>query len=241
MHVAAFESMREVVAAHRVAVGLRSPLRPIDAASRSQRRVALTFDDGPNDPHTLRIADILEAHGARGTFFVVGKAVVARPDIARALVQRGHLLAAHSYGHGKLDVFTSGYPELARVQRVMRDHVGVAPAFYRPPYGVSTQVMLDVVAGEGMLTVNWDVSVNDWETRDGATIARRTLKRAKSGSIVVLHDGCEGDVTGDRSATVDALPAIMSGLSQRGLRAVRLDELLERPGYLAPIAAQASA
>lgn len=233
--------MHEVVAAHRKAAGLRSHLRPIEAAPRSQRRVALTFDDGPNDPHTLRIADILEAHGVRGTFFVVGKAVLARPDIARELVQRGHLLGAHSFGHGKLDVFTSGYPELARVQQVLQDHVGVTPAFYRPPYGVSTQLMLDVVAGEGLLTVNWDVSANDWETRDGATIARRTLKRAKSGSIIVLHDGCEGDVTGDRAATVDALPAILTGLAQRGLSAVRLDALLGRPGYLAPMPSAASA
>lgn len=226
--------MRDVVAMDRPAAGRRAPLRAIDAAPRSQRRVALTFDDGPNDPHTLRIADILEAHGARGTFFAVGKAVAARPDIARALVQRGHLLAAHSYAHGKLDVFTSGYPELTRVQQVLQEHVGVTPAFYRPPYGVATEMMLDVVAAHGMLTVNWDVSTHDWETRDGATIARRALKRAKGGSIIVLHDGCEGDVVGDRSATVDALPAILTGLAQRGLRAVRLDALLGRPGYLTP-------
>jgi len=226
--------MPEVVAAHRVAARQRPSLGPIVAASRTQRRVALTFDDGPNDPHTLRIADLLEAHGARGTFFVVGKAVVARPDIARELHRRGHLLAAHSFGHGKLDVFTSGYPELDRVQQALLDHVGVLPAFYRPPYGVSTQLMLDVVGNAGLVTVNWDVSANDWETRDGATIARRTLKRAKSGSIVVLHDGCEGDVTGDRAATVAALPAILTGLAQRGLRVVRLDTLLERPGYLTP-------
>lgn len=233
--------MREVVTEHRTAVGRRAPLRAVDAASRAHRRVALTFDDGPNDPHTLRIADILEAHGARGTFFAVGKAVAARPDIARELVRRGHLLAAHSYGHGKLDVFTAGYPELRRVQQVMQQHVGVLPAFYRPPYGVSTEMMLDVVAAEGMVTVNWDISTHDWETRDGATIARRALKRVKNGSIIVLHDGCEGDVTGDRSATVDALPAILTGLAQRGLRAVRLDALLERPGYLAPAATQATA
>ena len=173
--------MHQVVAAPRGRVRPRPFLQPIESASRAQRRVALTFDDGPNDPHTLRIADILEAHGVRGTFFVVGKAVAARPGIARELVRRGHLLGAHSYGHGKLDVFTSGYPELARVRQVLQDHVGVAPAFYRPPYGVSTQLMLDVVAGEGMLTVNWNVSANDWETRDAATIARRTLKRTKPG------------------------------------------------------------
>ena len=119
--------MHQVVAAPRGRVRPRPFLQPIESASRAQRRVALTFDDGPNDPHTLRIADILEAHGVRGTFFVVGKAVAARPGIARELVRRGHLLGAHSYGHGRLDVFTSGYPELARVRQVLQDHVGVAP------------------------------------------------------------------------------------------------------------------
>ncbi|MFO1413544.1 MAG: polysaccharide deacetylase family protein [Burkholderiales bacterium] len=226
--------MREVAADHRPAAGRRQILRPINAGSRAQRRVALTFDDGPNDPHTLRIADILEAHGARGTFFLVGKAVAARPDIARELARRGHLIAAHSWSHSRLGVFTPGYPELARVQSTLHEHVGVRPAFYRPPYGVFTESMLATVAGEGMQTVNWDVSAHDWETNDSATIARRTLKRTKPGSIIVLHDGCEGDVTGDRSATVDALPAILAGLAQRGLRPVRLDALLGRPGYLAP-------
>lgn len=210
----------------------RAHARPIESGPRSQRRVALTFDDGPNDPHTLRIADTLEAHGTRGTFFVVGKAVVARPDLVRALVARGHLVAAHSFAHGKMDAFIPGYPELERVRDILAAHVGIRPAFYRPPFGLSTQPLLDVVAGEGMLTVNWDVSPDDWDTTDAAMIARRTLKRVKAGSIVVLHDGCDGDVHGDRSATVAALPAILAGLAQRRLQAVRLDALLGRPGYL---------
>lgn len=204
----------------------------ITSGPRAQRRVALTFDDGPNDPHTLRIADILDTYRVRGTFFVVGKAVIARPAIARELLHRGHLVGAHSFGHGKLDAFTSGYPELARTRQVLQQCLGVDPAFYRPPYGIFTQPMLDVIASGGLSVVNWDASPEDWATADGGTIARRTLKRAKAGSIVLLHDGCEGDVSGDRSATVAALPAILKGLAQRRLHAVRLDELLGRPGYL---------
>ena len=111
------------------------------------------------------------------------------------------MVATHSYSHGKLDAFVGGYPELARAQDIIHQCLGVVPAFYRPPYGVSTDMLLDVVATEGMLTISWDVNPGDWNAVDGATIARRVLKRARRGSIVLLHDGTDGDLKGNRAAT----------------------------------------
>lgn len=205
---------------------------PIFHGPRSGKRVALTFDDGPNDPYTLRIADCLEAHGARGTFFMVGKAAEARPDIARALVERGHRVANHAYLHRWRDSFVPGYPQLSRGQRAIADGAGVVPAFFRPPYGLWTTFIGGAAARQRVRTVLWDVMGKDWATLDSAAIASRVLRRAKGGSIILLHDGRDGDLVTSRAATARALPAILSGLADRALEPVRLDELLGGPAYL---------
>jgi peptidoglycan/xylan/chitin deacetylase (PgdA/CDA1 family) len=84
-----------------------------------------------------------------------------------------------------------------------------------------------------MTCVTWDVAVGDWKLDDAQEIARRVLDAIRPGSIVLLHDGHEGDVTGDRQAIVDALPVILEGLKQNSLQPVGLDVLLERAPYLA--------
>jgi len=199
---------------------------------RNDARVAITFDDGPDDPFTLAVADILEQHGVKGTFFEVGKAIDARPEIAHALYDRGHLLGNHSYHHDYWRWLDPWYPELQRTQDAFARAVGKCPAFFRPPHGQRTPFMLARASAEGMSTVTWDVSASDWTETDGAVVARHILDRVKPGSIILLHDGLDGNVHADRSVLRTALPLILDGLQQKGLRPVRLDELLGRRGYL---------
>jgi peptidoglycan/xylan/chitin deacetylase (PgdA/CDA1 family) len=200
--------------------------------SRSDPRVALTFDDGPNATATLAIRDILDAHGAKGTFFEVGKAVEARPDISVALLADGQLLGNHSYHHDSFRWLDPAYRELGRTEGVFARRTGVCPSFFRPPHGQHTPFMARTVRERGMTMVAWDVSVGDWLTTNARTVARKVLDRVRSGSIVDLHDGLDGDVTTDRTVVVRALPLILDGLAAKGLRPARLDELLHRPGYL---------
>jgi peptidoglycan/xylan/chitin deacetylase (PgdA/CDA1 family) len=199
--------------------------------SRGDRRVALTFDDGPNDSASLAIARLLDAAGAKGTFFVVGKAVARRPAIVRALVADGQLVANHSYRHDSKGWLDPRYPELARTQRTIDAVAHVCPAFYRAPHGAHTPLLAFVVHRHQMTMVGWDVSAHDWDSQDAATLARRVLSRVRPGSIIDLHDGLDGDVTADRHVLVEAMPAILRGLAERGLRPVRLDELLGHRGY----------
>jgi peptidoglycan/xylan/chitin deacetylase (PgdA/CDA1 family) len=200
---------------------------------RDDRRVALTFDDGPNVTATLGVRDLLDAAGAKGTFFLVGKALDARPDIARALLDDGHLLANHSYHHDSRRWLDPRYLELGRTQRTFAHQLGVCPAFFRPPHGQHTPFMAHVVSRAGMRMVTWDVSVGDWATHDAAAVARRVLSQVRPGSIIDLHDGLDGNIDADRSVVVRALPAILAGIHDRGLTPVRLDELLGVDGYLA--------
>ena len=204
----------------------------ISHGPRHTNEVALTFDDGPNSTATLPILDILDAKGAKGTFFVVGRAVAARPDLAREIVQRGHLVGNHSWRHDSKAWLDPRYPELARTQQALSADLGVCPAFYRPPHGQHTPLLARVVHRHGMTMIGWDVSAGDWKARDPGHLADRIVAKARAGSIIDLHDGLDGRVDADRRVLVAALPRILDGLASKGLDTVRLDELLARPGYL---------
>jgi peptidoglycan/xylan/chitin deacetylase (PgdA/CDA1 family) len=217
-------------------VGANSPTvtwfgSQVSHGPRDGREVAITFDDGPDDPYTLEIARILDARGAKGTFFMVGKALDRRPDIARALRADGHLLGNHSYHHDEWRWLDPRYPELDRTQTAFRHNLGVCPTFYRAPHGQHTPFLAHVVGDHGMTMVGWDVSAGDWKTHDARLVARRVLDDVEAGSIIDLHDGLDGSVTADRSVLVRALPMILDGLERQGLKPVRLDALLHKRGY----------
>jgi peptidoglycan/xylan/chitin deacetylase (PgdA/CDA1 family) len=199
---------------------------------RTGDRVALTFDDGPNSTATLPILDILDGRGLKGTFFVVGRAVAARPDLGRAVAARGHLVGNHSWRHDSKGWLDPRYPELARTQRVIDRDLGVCPAFYRAPHGQHTPLLTRVVHRQGLTMIGWDVSAGDWKARSAKNLADNIVAEARPGSIIDLHDGLDGRVDADRTVLVAALPRILDGLAAKGLHPVRLDELLRRPGYL---------
>lgn len=201
---------------------------------RASNRVALTFDDGPNGAYSLGVADILEAHGTRGTFFLVGKAIDADPATAQALRDRGHLLGNHSYHHDYVRWLDPRYPELGRTQDAFERQLGACPVLYRPPHGQRTPFISAQVAADGMQTVTWDVSGMDWSLTDGAEVARRILDRVQPGSIILLHDGLDGNVGANRQVVLDALPIILDGLRARGLQPVALDELVGGDDQLRP-------
>jgi peptidoglycan/xylan/chitin deacetylase (PgdA/CDA1 family) len=204
----------------------------ISHGPRDGNEVALTFDDGPNSTATVPILDALDARGVKGTFFMVGKAIVARPDLARVVAHRGHLVGNHSYRHDSKGWLDPRYPELARTQRVVDRDLGVCPAFYRAPHGQHTPFLARVVGRNGLTMIGWDVSAGDWRASNARHLADLIVAKARPGSIIDLHDGLDGRVDADRTVLVGALPLILDGLAAKGLQPVRLDELMARPGYL---------
>lgn len=198
---------------------------------RDRPTVALTFDDGPNRGTTLAVAELLERHGTRGTFFLVGSAVESDPAIAGELARRGHLVGNHSFHHDHWSWLDPRYPGLVRTQEAIREATGLCPAVFRPPHGQRTPFMSLRVSDAGMRTVTWDVSAQDWSETDPRVIARRVLQRVEPGSIVLLHDGLDGDPAADREVLPEALELILEGLADEGLEAVRLDELIGGPAY----------
>ena len=200
--------------------------------ARHQPRSPSPSTTGPTTRSRSRCATSSTPTASRRTFFTVGKALDARPDISRALYDDGQLLANHSYHHDYWRWLDPRYPELGRTQDAFERNLGVCPGFYRPPHGQRTPFMSWLVHRRDMTMVTWDVSAADWSSHDGAQVAADVLKRAEPGSIILLHDGIDGTVHADRSVLLTALPLILDGLKQRGLQPVRLDQLLDKPGYV---------
>jgi peptidoglycan/xylan/chitin deacetylase (PgdA/CDA1 family) len=198
----------------------------------TERLVALTFDDGPSEPTTAAILDVLAREGAPATFFMVGANVEAAPELARRAVSEGHVVANHSFRHRKRDALLDvDYGEAERTQQAIERAAGVRPAFYRPPNGFHTPWQLAAVRRAGMRTVVWDVDPYDWKRPAPETIARRVLDGVHPGSIVLLHDGDDTRQGTDRTPTIEALPLIIGGLRARGYRIVTVAELLGIPAY----------
>lgn len=195
--------------------------------------VALTFDDGPNDPATSHILDVLAARDVKATFFVVGENVEVYPDTVHRIVAEGHALGNHSYRHRKRDALLDPrYGELERAQRAIAAAVGFRPALYRSPNGFHTPWQLRAVRRAGLVTVHWTVQTKDWERPNPDTIVRRVLDHVRPGAIVLLHDGDDTHHGSDRTPTVEALSRIIDELHARGYRFVTVPELLGVPDRL---------
>jgi len=200
---------------------------------RTDKAVALTFDDGPNEPYTSEVLDVLDHYGIKGTFFEVGTNVEADPQATQRIATEGHVLANHSYDHSRLATAVDlGYGEVDRAQAVFKTVAGVEPVLFRPPAGIHTPWQMRRVGGQRMVTVNWDSEGMDWQKNATAdTITTRVLSEVKPGSIILLHDGDESRQGSDRSQTVEALPRIIEGLEARGYHFVTVPQMLRVPAY----------
>jgi peptidoglycan-N-acetylglucosamine deacetylase len=186
--------------------------------------VALTFDDGPSPTLTPRVLELLAEHDAHATFFVLGEQAERYPEVLRAIVEAGQELGSHGFSHRS---FRSLFPseiaaELDRTARAISSVGGAPPTLVRPPFGRFPESSVDLLASRGEDLVLWTVDGGDSDHADAERIAHAVVRDATPGAIVLLHDR-EPD-------TVYALPAILSGLARKGLRAVSVSELLDHPG-----------
>ncbi len=197
-------------------------------------KVVLTFDDGPSMAYTPKILDILAKKGVKAVFFMVGMQVEKYPELAKRIVEEGHFVGNHTYGH--ITVPNTSPPQLAaqimRTNLVILQHTGVYPQYLRPPRGLYDMRMRRIAKLLGQDIVLWSISSQDWHPRATATgIIRRVVSRAAAGDIILFHDsgsllGGEGS---NRKPTVDALGPIIDGLKARGLEIVGPDDFIARP------------
>ena len=206
--------------------------RPIRCADRDSRQIALTFDDGPNEPFTSEILDILREHNVKATFFVIGENVERFPETCQRIQKEGHVIGNHSYSHSRwlaLKPQKGIIYELQLAQEAIHSVSGMKPVLFRPPYGFWTPWMLRTVHRLGLEAITWDNMTDDWEsTKDAEDIAGAILKKVRPGGIIVLHDGRNGRLSYDRASLVEALPPILADLEQEGYQFVTVTEMLHR-------------
>jgi peptidoglycan-N-acetylglucosamine deacetylase len=187
--------------------------------------VALTFDDGPVEPYTREILDILDRYEAKATFFCLGKNVDQNPDLAREIVKRGHAIANHTYGHKILPFLSSAEQrdEIKRGAESILQATGREPTLLRCPKGYKSRRVTRAVTGSGARLVGFSYPIFDVQNPPPEQLVRRVLSRVKAGDIVLMHDGYAPHCPGKRDSLVAALPAILDGFSKKGLRTVTLD------------------
>jgi peptidoglycan-N-acetylglucosamine deacetylase len=196
---------------------------------RDARGVALTFDDGPHPRWTPRVLETLAAHRAKATFFLVGRKAARHPEVVKAILDAGHGVGLHSWGHDRLFVLRREKvvrEDLRRGLDALERVTGTRPTLFRPPIGHTNPIIARVVDALDLTVVGWTIA-----GRDGLAGARvedvvaRVRRDLRDGAIVLLHDSPE---TGDREpAAVKALPAILDAIAAERLEVVPLEPWVE--------------
>ncbi len=196
-------------------------------------KLALTFDDGPNDPHTLRLLEVLARHGVQASFFLIGRYVAQRPDIVRELAHLGHVVGNHTFSHPNL-IFASARRtrmELEHCQQALADAVGRGSWLFRPPYGGRRPGTFGIARQLGLEPVMWSVTGGDWKEKGEDYITQKVYGQVRGGDVILLHDGGPEAFGADRSQTVAATDRLIARYKSQGYEFVTVEQMmLEREG-----------
>ncbi len=194
------------------------------------KQVALTYDDGPNDPHTLRLLEVLARHQVRATFFLIGRFVKQRPDLARAIVEAGHAVGNHTFSHPNL-IFASAQrtrAELQDCQDALHDAVGEHSNLFRPPFGGRRPGTLQIVRAMDLAPVMWSATGWDWKALPADSIVKKVSRQIRGGNVILLHDGGHLQMGADRSQTVIATDQLIVRYKAEGYEFVTVPKMMEK-------------
>ncbi len=193
-----------------------------------EKLVAITFDDGPNEPYTSQIAGILADYDIKATFFQPGACVEHYPEVSQALFNAGHVIGSHAYSHqfGKYLSLQSIHREIKQADDVFARHLGILPALYRPPWLLRTPGSLAAIRSHSLQPVSGEFchSLEVFQP-DPSRIARGAVSKAKPGAFILFHDGFDAK-GGNRSSTVEAVRITIERLGNAGYGFTTVDKLL---------------
>lgn len=185
--------------------------------------IALTFDDGPWPENTVKILHILNKNKIKATFFWVGQAVKDHPQLAQQVVAEGHAIGNHTWHHWyrKLNSSTAAH-EIDDTAELIYKTTGVKTSLFRPPGGVMNNGVGDYAKQKKFVIVMWSNDPMDYRPLSANQLVNNVMRKAEPGAIVLMHDG-----GGNHAATVQALPQIITKLTQQGYKFVTIPELME--------------
>lgn len=182
-----------------------------------EKKIAITFDDGPHPVYTEKLLDGLKERGVKATFFVLGEKAKKYPEIIKRMDEEGHVIGNHTYTHIQLRSSNRQQfrDELVLTNEVISEITGKEVQYVRPPYGTWDKKLEEEL---NMLPVLWNVDPNDWCTGNADKVTKRITDKAKENSIILLHDCYQ--------SSVDAALASIDILTEKGYRFVTVEEIL---------------
>jgi peptidoglycan/xylan/chitin deacetylase (PgdA/CDA1 family) len=197
------------------------------------RVIALTYDDGPNPRETPKLMEVLERHGAKATFLLIGRWAEREPELIRELAAAGHAIGNHTFTHPTMALRTMGQlrEELRRCREAI-EAAGVelsrvdGRALMRPPYGRRRPATMRVLRQEGYVPLLWSITCYDWRRTATPRKLVRRASRAGDGDIILLHDGSHEDPAHDRDASIAATDEVLGRMTAEGYRFVTVPDLV---------------
>ena len=188
--------------------------------------VALTFDDGPHPECTPKVLSLLETHGAKATFFCIGKNAEAHPRLVKEILAAGHTIGNHTYSHSPNFGFFGTQrviSELEKANAVLHEILGKKTMLYRPAFGVTNPNIKEAVAATGLRPIGWSIRSLDTTGRADTAVLKRVTDKLVKGDVVLMHD------TSLRSVAV--LEQLLLFLKRKNLESVTVDRLFDTEAY----------
>lgn len=191
-----------------------------EAKKETDKLIALTFDDGPNDTTTPKILKTLEKYDVKATFFMLSSSAKKYPKIAKLVAEQGHEVANHTINHPNLNLVKKSRieREIIESQKVIEEITGVKPSLFRPPYGEYNKTVIKVAEKSDQTIILWSVDSYDWKSKNKKKIINQIKKQKTPRSIILMHDIHE--------TTADSVEGIIKHLQKSGYEFVTVSELL---------------
>jgi peptidoglycan/xylan/chitin deacetylase (PgdA/CDA1 family) len=194
-------------------------------AAAARREIALTIDDGPDPDVTPAVLDMLDAAGAKASFFCIGARARRHPGLCREIVARGHRVENHGDSHSK--AFAAFGPgrlraDIAAAQAALHEITGQAPRFFRPTAGLRSPLLDPVLSRLGLRLAAWTRRGFDTQDRDATRVYERLARGLAPGDILLLHDGNAVRAPSGRPVIAEVLPRLLADMRAASLAAVTL-------------------
>lgn len=188
-----------------------------DTGLLEKKKIALTFDDGPDSEYTPMLLDGLAERNVKATFFVIGKQAEAQPEVMERLVKEGHLIGNHTYNHVDIRHMTASAAkeEILKANEIIAKYTGEEPCFLRPPFGSGSSKLEKEIE---MIPVLWTIDTMDWSCQNESKICSTVYREIKENSIILMHD--------EYPTTVRAALSIIDKLQKDGYEFVTVDKIV---------------
>jgi peptidoglycan/xylan/chitin deacetylase (PgdA/CDA1 family) len=208
-------------------VGSNFFLKVLCSGNTSEKKIAISFDDGPARNYTPQVLQVLQEHGVPAAFFCIGKQIEENKTLFRQLHEQGHIIGNHSFTHTPMfDLLPAKkmQQDMQNADNVMKQVLGLQPKLFRPPYGVTTPSMKHAVQKQGYTTIGWNIRSLDTIARSEKKLLKKLIRLLQPGAVILLHD--------TQKITLSILPQFIKAARNEGYEFVRLDKLLNVEVYV---------